>query len=153
MNRGCQSYLMRQRRWFISMFSSRTSFAVLLPWFSLPAMKLIRSIGRKKGHYRGLRGQRKAKEQERLQVWMCLRPEPSASIWSHGAKRWTPRDVQKATTINRRRSATALIPKRIWRWMTKDGRSRGFRNNKGRVFRLNWIKVGSLESTIFKSAL
>ena len=29
---------------------------------------------------------------------------------------WTSRDVQKATTINRRRSATSLIPKRMRCW-------------------------------------
>ena len=63
-----------------------------------------------------------------------------------------PWDVQKATAINRRRSATSLIPKKIQRWVTKDRRSRDSLN-KGRVFRLNWIKVGSLESSIFKSAL
>ena len=59
---------------------------------------------------------------------------------SHRAKRWTPRDVQKTTTINRRRSATSLIPKRIQRWVTKDRRSK-VSLNKGRVFRLSWIRL------------
>ena len=58
----------------------------------------------------------------------------------------------KATTINRRRSTTSLMPKRIRRLVTKDRRSRGSLN-KGRVFRLNRIKVRSLESAIFKLAL
>ena len=46
-------------------------------------------------------------------------------------------DVQKATAINRRRSATSLIPKRIRRRVTKDERSKGSLN-KGRVFRPKW---------------
>ena len=62
MNRGCQSYLMRRRRWLIGMFSSGTSSAARLPWFSLPAMKLIESTGIEKGCYRVLRGWRKAKK-------------------------------------------------------------------------------------------
>ena len=50
-----------------------------------------------------------------------------------------PQDMQKATTINRRQSATSLMPNRIRRWVTKDRRSRGSLN-KIHVFRLNWIK-------------
>ena len=60
-----------------------------------------------------------------------------------------PWDMQKATAINRRRNATLLMSKRVQRWMTKDRRSRGSLN-KVHVFRLDWIKIGSLESTIFR---
>ena len=80
MNRGYQSHLMRRRRWFIGMFSSGTSSAARLPRFSSSAMKLIKSTGREKGRYRVLRGRRKAEKQERLQVYMCSRPEPLAGI-------------------------------------------------------------------------
>jgi len=38
-NKKCQSCLMRRRRWFIGMFSSRISFAARLPRLSSPAMK------------------------------------------------------------------------------------------------------------------
>ena len=59
---------------------------------------------------------------------MCSRPEPSTGIWSHGARRWTPQDVQNATAINRRRSTTSLIPKGIRHLVTKDRRLRGSLN-------------------------
>ena len=66
--------------------------------------------------------------------------------------RRTPRDTQKATAINRRRSATSLMPMRIRCWATEGRKSKGSLN-KSHVFRLNWIKIGRMESTVFKSAL
>ena len=83
---------------------------------------------------------------------MYLRPEPSASIYSHEVRCQISRDAEKATAINRRQSATSLMLNRIRGLMTKDKRLRG-PLNKGRVFRLNWIKVRGLESAIFKLAL
>ena len=48
MNRKCQSHLMRRRRWFIGMFSSRISSAARLPRLSSLAMKNDWIYGREK---------------------------------------------------------------------------------------------------------
>ena len=60
-----------------------------------------------------------------------------------------PRDMQKATAINRRQSAASLISKRIRCWVT-EGRKSKDSLNEGHIFILNWIKIGSLGSAIFK---
>jgi len=93
----------------------------------------------------GFGRQRRAKEQLRME--MCLRPKHTAGIWRHEAKRRTPPDVQKATAVNRRRSATSSMPKRIRRWVIKGIILRDSLN-EGRVFKLNWIKIRSLGSAI-----
>jgi len=80
MSRRYRSHLMRRRRWFTGMSSSGISSTAHLPQLSSPAMKLIGSTRREEGCCRVLRGRRSAKEQERLQVSMCSRPEPSAGI-------------------------------------------------------------------------
>ena len=147
----CQSHLMRRRHWFIGIFSSGISSATRLPRLFSPAMeddwiyegeivKLLQDFGRR----------RRAKEQLRME--MCSKPKPSAGIWRHEEKRRTHWGAQKATTINRRRSATSLMSMRIRHWATKGRKSKGSLN-KSRVFILNWIKIGRMESTIFKSAL
>jgi hypothetical protein len=56
--------------------------------------------------------------------------------------------VQKATAINGRQSATSLMPKKIRHWATEGRKSKGSLN-EGRIFRLNWIEIGSLESAVF----
>ena len=60
--------------------------------------------------------------------------------------RRTPRDTQKATAVNKRRSATSPMP-RILRWVIKGRRLRDSLN-EGCVFRLNWIKIRSLGSAV-----
>ena len=47
-NRRYQSHLMRRRRWFTDMSSSRISSAARLPWLSSPAIGLIGSMIRGK---------------------------------------------------------------------------------------------------------
>ena len=56
--------------------------------------------------------------------------------------------VQRATAINRRRSATLLIPKKMQRWAIKGRRLKGSLN-KSHVFRFNWIEIVNLESAVF----
>ena len=60
--------------------------------------------------------------------------------------------MQKATAINRRRSAVPTNARENAALITEDERLRSFLIG-GYVFRLNWIKVKGLELAIFKSAL
>ena len=78
-NKKCQSHLMRRRRRFISMFSSRISSTMCLPRLSLSAMRddWIYEMEKEKP-LQGFDRRRRAKEQ--LRVEMCLRPKPPAGI-------------------------------------------------------------------------
>ena len=79
MNRGCQSHLMRRRRWFIGMSSVGISSVARLPRLSSLAMRDDRIYGGKEENRCRVFGRwKRAKEQ--LRVEMCLRPKPSASI-------------------------------------------------------------------------
>ena len=70
MNRGCQSHIMRRRRWFIGMFSSGISSAARLPRLSSLAMRDDWIYGRKEeNHYRVLAGGR---EQRNSCGWRCV---------------------------------------------------------------------------------
>jgi len=52
---------MRWRHWFTGIFSSGISSAARLPWFPLPAMKLIGSTRWEEGRYRVFAGVEKCK--------------------------------------------------------------------------------------------
>ena len=70
-NRGCQSHLIRWRRWFIGMFSYEISSTACLPRLSTPAMKDDWIYGREKeNRYRILAGGGK---QRNSCEWRCVR--------------------------------------------------------------------------------
>jgi len=70
MNRRCQSHLMRQRRWFTSIFSSGISSSARLPWLSSPALKFDWIYGKgKENHDRVLEGE---EVQRNSCEWRCV---------------------------------------------------------------------------------
>ena len=134
-SRRRQSHLMRRRRWLTSMFSSRVSPAARLPRLSSPAMESIGSTGRGENCYRGLKAERCKGTGAVASVDVIRGRSPQLVFEAAKQRGGRLRKVQRVIAINRRRSATSLIPKKIRHWAIEGRKSKGSLN-KSLIFRL-----------------
>ena len=136
MSRRHQSHLMRRRRWLTGMFFSRVFSVAGLPQLSSPAMKLLGSIGRGEKPLQGCEGREVQRNRSGCEC-RCVRGQSPWLVFEATERRdGRLGEVQKETAINRRRSATSLIPRKVQRQATEGRRSKGSLN-KSHIFRFN----------------